>query len=80
MDPLRTLAAAYAVLFLVVTFINMMPGVTDSQGRTFGLFELDIFDDALHAASGVWAALAAWRSTRARPGQPPSPYWPASPS
>src|SRR5207247_2523863 len=41
------------------------PGLTDAQARTFGLFSLDIFDDALHAASGVWAALAAWRSTRA---------------
>ena len=45
--------------------VNYIPGLTDAQGRTFGLFELDIFDDALHAASGVWAALAAWRSTRA---------------
>ena len=24
-----------------------------------------MFDDALHAASGLWAALAAWTSTRA---------------
>jgi hypothetical protein len=31
----------------------------------FGLFALDVFDDALHAASGLWAGLAAWRSTRA---------------
>ncbi len=65
MNPLRILAVVYAVLFAIVTFINDIPGVTDSQGRTFGLFELDIFDNALHAASGLWAALAAWRSTRA---------------
>ena len=65
MNPLRVLAAVYAVLFVGVTSLNYIPGLTDSQGRTFGLFELDIFDDALHAASGVWAALAAWRSTRA---------------
>lgn len=65
MSPLRILAAVYAVLFAVVTSLNYIPGLTDAEGRTFGLFALDIFDDALHAASGLWAALAAWRSTRA---------------
>ena len=65
MNPLRILAAVYAVLFAVVTSLNYIPGLTDAQGRTFGLFALDIFDDALHAASGLWAGLAAWTSTRA---------------
>jgi hypothetical protein len=65
MSPLRILAAIYAVLFAVVTSLNYIPGLTDAEGRTFGLFALDIFDDALHAASGLWAALAAWRSARA---------------
>jgi hypothetical protein len=65
MNPLRIIAAVYAVLFAVVTSLNYIPGLTDAQGRTFGLFALDIFDDALHAASGMWAALAAWCSTRA---------------
>ena len=65
MNPLRILAAVYAVLFAVVTSLNYIPGLTDDQGRTFGLFALDIFDDALHGASGLWAALAAWTSTRA---------------
>jgi hypothetical protein len=65
MSALRILAAVYAALFLVVTSLNYIPGLTDAQGRTFGLFALDVFDDALHAASGLWAALAAWWSTRA---------------
>jgi len=60
---LRVIAAVYAVLFALVTSLNYVPGLTDSQGRTFGLFALDVFDDALHAASGLWAALAAWWST-----------------
>jgi hypothetical protein len=64
-NPLRLIAAVYAVLFAVVTSLNYIPGLTDAQGRTFGLFALDVFDDLLHAASGLWAALAAWRSTRA---------------
>ena len=65
MNPLRVLASVYAVLFVVVASLNYSPGLQDAQGRTFGLFELDVFDDALHLASGLWAALAAWRSTRA---------------
>jgi hypothetical protein len=64
-NPLRVLAAVYAVLFAVVTSLNYVPGLTDAEGRTFGLFALDPFDDALHAASALWAGLAAWRSTRA---------------
>jgi hypothetical protein len=65
MNPLRLLAWIYAVLFAGVTSLNYIPGLTDAEGRTFGLFALDGFDDLLHAASGVWAALAAWWSTRA---------------
>lgn len=65
MNPLRIVATVYAVLFAVVTSLNYVPGLTDAQGRTFGLFALDPFDDALHAASGLWAALAAWRSVGA---------------
>jgi hypothetical protein len=65
MNPLRLIAAVYAVLFVIVASLNYIPGLTDGQGRTFGLFELDVFDDALHLASGVWAGLAAWWSTRA---------------
>lgn len=65
MNPLRIIAAVYAVLFAIVTSLNYVPGLTDAQGRTFGLFALDVFDDALHAASGLWAGWAAWRGTRA---------------
>jgi hypothetical protein len=64
-NPLRIIAAVYAVLFAFVTSLNYVPGLTDAQGRTFGLFALDPFDDALHAASGLWAALAAWHSVGA---------------
>jgi hypothetical protein len=64
-NPLRIVATVYAVLFAVVTSLNYVPGLTDAQGRTFGLFALDPFDDALHAASGLWAALAAWHSVGA---------------
>jgi hypothetical protein len=65
MNPLRVLAWVYAGLFVIVTSLNYVPGLTDAQGRTFGLFALDVFDDALHGASALWAGLAAWWSTRA---------------
>jgi hypothetical protein len=64
-DPIRLLAAAYAVLFAVVTSLNYVPGLTDEFGRTFGLFALDIYDDALHGGSCLWAATAAAWSRRA---------------
>ena len=65
MNPLRWIAVVYAVLFAGVTSLSYIPGLKDAQGFTFGLFTLGIFNDALHAASGLWAGLAAWRSTRA---------------
>ena len=51
MNPLRLIACVYAVLFAVVTSLNDVPGLTDSEGRTFGLFALDVFDDALQITS-----------------------------
>ena len=65
MNPLRVIAIVYAILLVGVTSLSYIPGLTDAQGRTFGLFALDVFDDALHGGSALWAALAAWWSTRA---------------
>ena len=65
MTALSWIAIGYAVLFAGVASLNYIPGLTDAQGLTFGLFALDKFDDLLHLASGVWAGLAAWKSTRA---------------
>lgn len=65
MTPTRWIAFAYvAVLWLVAT-LNYWPGVTDAEGRAFGIFALDIYDDSLHFASGAWALIAALLSTRA---------------
>lgn len=61
----RKIAAGYAVALGIVTFLNYVPGLQDDQGRLFGIFALDIFDDALHFASAAWAAVAAYRSARA---------------
>jgi hypothetical protein len=61
----RKIAAAYAVILGLVTLLNYIPGLTDAQGRAFGIFALDIYDDALHFGSAAWAAIAAYLSTRA---------------
>ena len=65
MNIIRWIAVGYACLLALVTALNYIPGLTDSEGRAFGIFALDIYDDLLHGASALWAAIAAWLSTRA---------------
>jgi hypothetical protein len=65
MHPLARVAAIYAVVLYIVAGLNYIPGLTDEEGRTFGIFALDIYDDALHFASATWAAIAAWMGRRA---------------
>jgi len=65
MTTLRIICLVYFVVLMAVAALNYIPGVVDSQGLTFGIFELDIFDDALHAASALWALGAAIISHRA---------------
>lgn len=61
----RTTAFIYFVVLALVAALNYIPGVTDEDGVAFGIFALDIFDDALHAASALWALVAALMSARA---------------
>lgn len=63
----RKTAFAYAVILALVASLNYLPipGIVDAEGRTFGIFALDIYDDALHLASALWALAAAVISTRA---------------
>lgn len=65
MDLMRRIAAGYAVVLGLVTLLNYIPGLTDAQGRAFGIFALDIYDDALHFASAAWAAISAYLSRNA---------------
>ncbi len=50
---IATLGLAVALLFAAAT--DYIPAFIDTQGRVFGLFRLDIYKDALHVASGLWA-------------------------
>lgn len=61
----RKIAFGYFVVLSLVAGLNYIPGVTDENGTAFGIFALDIYDDALHAASALWALGAALISARA---------------
>ena len=65
MSILRRIAFVYMLILLAAASLNYIPGLTDAQGRAFGVFALDTFDDALHVASAIWAGAAAARSNRA---------------
>ena len=63
----RRAAFVYFVILAVVASLNYLPipGIVDEHGHTFGIFALDLFDDALHVASALWALAGALISTRA---------------
>ena len=61
----RLMGWAYALLFVGVTALGYVPPFHDQQGYLFGLFKLEWWDDALHLGSGIWAAVAAWKSYEA---------------
>jgi hypothetical protein len=61
----QKIALGYVVALTGAAALNYIPGVTDDQGRAFGIFALDIYDDALHLASALWALAAALVSGRA---------------
>lgn len=65
MDKVRAFGWAYFALFILVVAIGYVPAFEDSEGNLFGLFKLDLYDDGLHLASGLWAGIAAWLSRRA---------------
>ena len=65
MDRIRWIAAGFALALALVTTLSYIPGLTDAQGRTFGLFKLNLYNDLLHTASAIWAGIAAMTSRRA---------------
>jgi hypothetical protein len=54
---IAALGLGFALLFAAAT--DYIPAFMDSEGRVFGLFHLDIYKDALHVASGLWALASA---------------------
>ncbi len=64
MSLMRSIALGNFVVLLAAAALNYVPGLTDADGLAFGIFALDIFDDALHLASALWALVAALISHR----------------
>ena len=60
---LAALLLCLALWFAAAT--DYIPAFIDAEGKVFGLFKLDIYKDALHVASGLWALIAAILSRRA---------------
>lgn len=58
MTLLSKIAFGYFVVLMGAASLNYIPGLTDAEGRAFGIFALDIFDDSLHVASAIWALVA----------------------
>ena len=65
MDKVRTFGWVYFVGFMAIVALDFVPQFVDAEGRLFGLFTLDLYDNSLHAASGIWAGAAAWSSRAA---------------
>ena len=62
MDRIRAFGWVYFLGFMAIVGLDFVPAFNDDQGRLFGLFTLDFYDNSLHFASGAWAAIAAFHS------------------
>lgn len=62
MTLLRWIPLGYVIALGFAALLNYIPGLTDEQGRSFGIFALDTFDDLLHVVSATWAGISAWKS------------------
>lgn len=67
MSGAQKITLGFFVALLVAASLNYLPipGIIDEQGRAFGIFALDVFDDLLHVASALWALAAALISHKA---------------
>src|SRR5215208_2584544 len=62
---IQKLAWVYAIMLFFLGSLAHIPMINDENGVSLGIFSLQWYDDLLHYASGVWAAIAAWKSDRA---------------
>lgn len=65
MTDLQRLSIGYFGALMAAASLNYIPGLTDANGLAFGIFALDIYDDALHVASALWALVAGLWSHKA---------------
>jgi len=64
-NTIQKLAWVYAIMFGLLGSLSYIPFINDENGVTLGIFSLQWYDNMLHYASGLWAAIAAWRSFKA---------------
>ncbi|HLA08084.1 MAG TPA: DUF4383 domain-containing protein [Anaerolineales bacterium] len=64
-NTIQKLAWVYAIMFGLLGSLSFIPFINDANGVTLGIFSLQWYDNILHYASGLWAAVAAWRSFNA---------------
>ncbi|MBS0241698.1 MAG: DUF4383 domain-containing protein [Proteobacteria bacterium] len=64
-DRFQKIALGLAVGLALAAAIDYVPGLKDAEGRTFGIFKLNLFQDLLHSASALWALGSALASRRA---------------
>lgn len=65
MTAIQKVAVGYFFVLLGAAELNYVPGITDEDGLAFGIFALDLYDDALHLASAIWALASAFLGARA---------------
>lgn len=65
MTNLQKISLGYCAVLLAAASLNYVPGLADENGLVFGIFALDIYDDALHLASALWALVAGLVSRKA---------------
>lgn len=65
MTLIQKCALGYFVVLSGAAVLNYVPRITDADGLAFGIFALDLFDDALHLVSAIWALAAVFFGARA---------------
>ncbi len=65
MTTLRLVCFGFVAFLLVAVIVGHVPAFVDADGRTFGIFKLNLFNDVLHSVSAIWALGAALTSHRA---------------
>ena len=65
MNNLQNVCLYYCGALTIAASLNYIPSLTDENGLAFGIFALDLYDDALHVASALWALTAGILSRRA---------------
>jgi hypothetical protein len=66
-ETLRKLTWWYVAGFLGIFIICHTPGLSDAEGRLFGLFRIDPIDDFVHLLSGLAGLFIAMRAMHLAP-------------